>query len=35
MIKSLIKMFIPNSKKLSLLAAEQICKFVNESNKEE
>lgn len=28
-------MFIPNSKKLSVLAADQICKVVNESNKEE
>ena len=35
MLKSLIKLFLPNSKKLADMAAEQICNVVNSSNKEE
>ena len=35
MIKSLIRLFIPSSKKLATIAAEQICNAVNSSNKEE
>lgn len=35
MIKSLIKLFLPSSKKLATIASEQICNAVNNSNKEE
>ena len=35
MIQSLIKIFLPSSKKLGTIAAEQICNVVNSSNKEE
>ena len=35
MIKSLIKLFLPSSKKLATIASEQICNVVNNSNKEE
>ena len=35
MIKSLLKIFLPSSKKLATIAAEQICNAVNNSNKEE
>ena len=35
MIKSLIKLFLPSSKKLATIASEQICNVVNSSNKEE
>ena len=35
MIKSLIKLFLPSSKKLATMASEQICNVVNSSNKEE
>ena len=35
MIKSLIKLFLPSSKKLAAAASEQICNVVNSSNKEE
>ena len=34
MLKSLIKLFIPSSKKLAAAASEQICNVVNSSNKE-
>ena len=34
MLKSLIKLFIPSSKKLADMAAEQICNAVNGLNKE-
>lgn len=34
MIKSLIKLFLPSSKKLATIASEQICNVVNSSNKE-
>ena len=34
MIKSLLKIFLPSSKKLATIAAEQICNAVNSSNKE-
>ena len=34
MIKSLIKLFIPSSKKLATIAAEQICAAVNGTGKE-
>ena len=34
MIKSLIKLFIPSSKKLADMAADQICNTVNGSGKE-
>ena len=34
MLKSLIKLFIPSSKKLADMAAEQICNAVNGSGKE-
>ena len=35
MLKSLIKLFLPSSKKLATIASEQICNVVNSSNKEE
>ena len=35
MLKSLIKLFLPSSKKLATMASEQICNVVNGSNKEE
>ena len=34
MIKSLLKIFLPSSKKLATIAAEQICAAVNGSGKE-
>ena len=34
MLKSLIKLFLPSSKKLAIIASEQICNAVNGLNKE-
>ena len=34
MLKSLIKLFLPSSKKLAIIASEQICAAVNGSGKE-
>ena len=34
MIKSLLKIFLPSSKKLATIASEQICNAVNGSGKE-
>ena len=35
MLKSLIKMFIPNEKKLSMMAAESIAKAINSQTERE